>query len=177
MSTDTTENVVKTEDVAPKKQPKAFKDLKRPELIAAAQSFGTDDEGTNEAIRADLEEAGVTWEMYVKAFKLEGHEDIPDPEELAFAQVDEENLIDGDDEGVNEVSEVITAAPTPTLAPADKYLIKFIGENPYFEFGKYKFTADKPYGIMPAADAQKALVQEPTKFRQAFPAELQEFYG
>src|SRR6478735_2696638 len=176
MSTETTENVVTTEVVAPKKQPKSFNDLKHDELVAAAQVFGTDDQGTNAAMIADLTEAGVTWKMYVKQFKLDGHEAIPDAEELAFAQVDEENLIDADEEGVNEVSEVITAAPTPTLEAAEKYLIKFVGQNPYFEFGKYKFTQEKPYGIMPSADAQRALVQEPTKFRQAFPAELQEFY-
>lgn len=169
------EDAITSVDAAPKKQPTAFRDLSKDQLVAAANAFGTLDEGNKQELLADLEESGVTWKMYVKQFQLEGHEDIPDVEEVAPLQVDEVDLVDAP-EGVEDLSEPVTAAPVE-LAPADKYLIKFIGENPYFEFGKYKFTQDSPYGVMPASDAQKALVNEPTKFRQAFPAELQDFYN
>lgn len=169
------ENVVTTEDVAPKKQPKSFRDLKKQQLVEAADYFGADSEGNAEAIRTDLEDMGVTWKMYVKAFKLEGHEDIPEQPEVAPLEVE---LPDEDDEQEveEEVSDVVTYDPTPKLATADNYLIKFIGENPYFEFEQYKYTQDKPFAIMPADAAQRALEQEPKKFRQAFPKELQEFY-
>ena len=170
------EGVVKSTDVAPKKQPKSFNDLKLDELRAAARAFGVDEDGNKDTIKAELAESGVTWKMYAQQFKLEGYNDIP---EESFEFPEPVNVEDWPDspEGGEEVSELVTAAPTPKLEAAEKYLIKFIGENPYFEFGKYKFTQENPYGIMPATDAQNALTREPDKFRQAFPAELQEFYS
>lgn len=175
MSDDT--NVVTTTAVAPKKVPKSFNDLKKDDLVAAARAFGTLEEGNAAELKADLAEAGVTFKMYAEAFKLEGYEAIPDePEEFEMPEpTDVEDWPDAE-EGEN-VSEVKTAAPVPKLDAAEKYLIRFVGENPYFEFGKYKFTQENPYGIMPAEDAQKALTKEPEKFRQAWPAELQEYYS
>jgi hypothetical protein len=170
------ENVVTTEDVAPKKQPKSFADLNKSELLKAAEYFGADTEGNAIALRASLEDWGVTWNQYVKAFKLEGHEDIPEQPEIHPLEVDEADLIDDDEQEVEELT-VKTAEPTPKLKASDNYLIKFVGENPYFEFEKYKYTQDKPFAIMPADAAQRALEQEPKKFRQAFPKELQEYYG
>jgi hypothetical protein len=170
-------NVVTTTEVAPKKVPKSFNDLNKAQLVEAALAFGADDSGNAADIKADLASMGVTWKMYAQAFKLEGYEAIPEePEEFEMPEpVDVEDWPDAE-EGEELNSPVITAAPTPKLDAAEKYLIKFVGENPYFEFGKYKFTQENPYGIMPASDAQNALVKEPEKFRQAFPAELQEFY-
>lgn len=174
---ETTSNVVTSADVAPKKNPTSFAELSLAQLQEAARAFGSDSEGTKKAIHANLVEDGITWPMYVKQFKLEGHESIPDAELVEPTQVE---LPDGDDEeGVEELSnDTVTTAPqVAELAPQGKYLIKFIGENPYFEFKKYKFTQEKPYGIMPPSDAQAALVNEPKKFRQAFPDELAEFYS
>ena len=169
-----TEGVITSTEVAPKKTPKSFKDLNKPDLVAAAIAFGTEEEGTAVEIRTDLEDAGVTWDDYVKAFKLEGHENIPDPEEAAPLQVE---LLDDDDEGGEEiVNEVVAAPAVPHLAVAQDYLIRMTRGNPYFEFEKYKFTQDNPYAIMPAAAAQRILETE-DGFRQAFPAELQEYYG
>ena len=169
------ENVIVTNDIAPVKVPKSFNELRKPDLVKAANHFGSDPEGNAEAIKADLLESGVTFEQYLKVF----HPTSPVEEKPEPFKMPEPTNIDAwpdADEGVNEVT-VMTVPPTPQLAPAEKYLIRFIGENPYFEFGSYKFTTDKPYGIMSATDAQKALVEEPTKFRQAFPAELEEFYS
>lgn len=172
-----TENVVTTNDVAPVKVPRSFTDLKKAELIAAANYFGTEVVGNADLLRADLLENGVTFEQYLQAF----HPTAPvDPEPELFempAPVDVEEWPDAE-EGVNELTETVVTAPrVAALAPQEKYLIKFIGENPYFERGRYKFTQEKPYAIMPAQAAQDALVDEPTKFRQAYPAELQEFYS
>lgn len=170
--------VVTSTDVAPKKQPKSFNDLNKDQLVAAALAFGADENGNKEEIKAELAEMGVTWTMYAKAFKLDGYEDTPD-DDTTFEMPEPTDVEDWPDapEGGENVNNLVTAAPVPQLQPAEKYLIKFIGENPYFEFRRYKFTQENPYGVMPAADAQDALTREPEKFRQAFPAELQEFYS
>lgn len=179
MSEEATQSVVTTTDLA-KKKPTSFRDLNKAELVEAARAFGTKDEGNVKELREDLADAGVTWEMYCRQFGIEHWENEAPPVVETFNRVDEDDpnveFIDG--EGVNEevTQEIITAAPQ-TFANEQKYLIKFIGQNPYFEFGRYRFTQDKPYGIMSARDAQSALVNEPSKFRQAFPAELEEFYG
>lgn len=171
------ESIVTSSDVAPVKVPTSFKDLKKPELLLAADFFGTETEGGVEALRADLVDNGVTFDDYLEHFHPEVANAEPVSQKFAMPEpVDVESWPDAD-EGGEDVTSPVTATAVPTLAPAEKYLIKFIGENPYFEFGRYKFTTEKPYGIMPAAHAQDALVNEPTKFRQAFPDELQEFYG
>lgn len=163
---ETPDNVVTSADVAQKKVPTSFRDLRKAELVDAARSFGTLEEGNAEEIRADLADAGVTWEMYKKAFGLES--------DTTVEAVVEEPVLE--DEGVEEVTDVVTADPNPVLARQDKYLIKMTRKNPYFEFGRYKFTQDKPYAIMNANDAQRILESE-DGFRQAYPAELQEFYS
>lgn len=159
------ENTVTSSDIAPVKVPKSFRDLNKKELVAAAEFFGTDAEGGVEALRSGLAEDGVTFEDYLAAFH---------PGEAVSTQTVEEEFVEV---VPTEPVKVVTAAPEPELSAQQKYLIKFIGENPYFEFGSYKFSKERPYGIMPASDAQRALVSEPTKFRQAYPAELEEFYG
>lgn len=152
-------DVISSADVA-KKTPKSFRDLNKDELKAAALYFGTEDEGTKDALVADLAENGVTWEQYVEAFLDE-----------KTAPVDEVVEATGEEEPVK-----VEAAKPTALTPQSSYLIKMDRKNPYFEFGTYKFTQDNPYVIMPADAAQAILTQE-QGFRQATPAELQEFYG
>lgn len=167
-------NVVTTSDIAPVKVPKSFNELKKTDLVAAANHFGTETEGNVELLKADLLENGVTFEQYLAAFHPTA---APEPEPFVLPEpVDVEDWPDAEESEVNNVS-VVTVPQVPEFAQEQKYLIRFIGENPYFEFGKYKFTSEKPYGVMTATDAQRALVEEPTKFRQAFPAELEEFYS
>lgn len=169
--------VITSTEVAPKKQPKSFDDLNKDQLVAAALAFGADEKGTKAEIKTELEELGVTWKMYAEAFKLEGFDSLPN--EVEKFEMPEPTDVEGwpdAPEGGEEVEDVVTQEE-PVLVPSQKYLIKFVGENPYFEFGTYKFTQEKPFGVMPAEDAQAALTKEPTKFRQAFPAELQEYYS
>jgi hypothetical protein len=157
--------------------PKKWTDLNKAQVIAAADYFGSQNTGTVKEMLADLEEMAVSWEDYQIAFGLVAE---PVVEDVTPTRVDESEVeidwIDGEVEE-NMTQEVITQPRIATMAPAEKYLIKFIGENPYFERGRYKFSAEKPYAIMSAVDAQDALVDEPRKFRQAFPDELQEFYS
>ena len=159
------------------KVPKKWSDLTKPQVIAAADSFGTQTTGTVKEMLADLQDANVSWNDYQVMFGLV---EAPPVEYIAFTRVDEDEVeiewIDGEVED-NMTETIITVPRIQAMAPAEKYLIRFIGENPYFERGKHKFTAEKPYAIMSAQDAQDALVDEPKKFRQAFPDELKEFYG
>ena len=149
-------DVVKSSDVSPK-TPKSFRDLNKDQLVQAALFFGTEEEGNKEALLADLVANGVEWEDYVNAF-LEAPGVEPEPEPVA-----------------EEPTRVVAQEPT-VLKAQDKYLIKMERKNPYFEFGKYKFTQENPYAIMPADDAQAILTKE-SGFRQALPGELQEYYS
>lgn len=165
-----TENVVKTTDVVQKKEPKSFNDLNKAQLVEAARYFGTLEEGNIDVLKADLHENGVSWEQYYKAFINKDAVLPEEPEEL-FNKVGVEDWEDSDEVQV----EPVTAPEVPVLTQ-DKYLIKMVRENPYFEFKHYKFTQEKPYAIMSAADAQEILQTE-RDFRQAFPDELKEYYS
>lgn len=96
------------------------------------------------------------------------------------------------EEVIEQVTEVVTAPPavSPQLgttvvnnvtvreipvAEQAPYLIKMERENPYYEVGRYKFTYDNPYALVDARDANRVL-REPG-FRQAYPDELDSFYG
>src|SRR5690348_11489771 len=109
------ENVITSNDVAPVKVPKSFNDLKKDQLIAAADYFGTDNTGNAKAIVADLVESGVTFEQYLTAFfPDEKKEDKPETFELP-EPTDVEDWPDADEGGaeVSETPELVTAAPTP----------------------------------------------------------------
>jgi hypothetical protein len=159
------------------KVPQKWSDLNKPQVIAAASAFGTREDGTVKEMLADLQDANVSWTDYQVAFGLV---EPPAAEDRGFTKVSEDEVeidwIDGEVED-NMTETIVTVPRIATMAPAEKYLIRFIGDNPYFERGKHKFTKDKPYAIMSASDAQDALVDEPKKFRQAFPDELKDFYG
>lgn len=159
------EGTVTSADAAAKRVPKAFKELKKEELVAAANAFGASPEGSKETIIADLAEMGVTWEDYATAFLVEKPEEPVD--DLVVSQPEEEPL--------PEAAHVATADEQIALPVEQKYLVKMIRENPSFEFKGYKFTQDRPYAVMNAQDAQTILSSE-DGFRQAFPAELEEFY-
>jgi hypothetical protein len=164
----------KENDYTPANSPSSFAALKKPELVAAATYFGTETEGNVASLRADLEDAGVTWADYAEAFKIPGWENLkgePTPD-LPPPPVD-----DWDEKEEDTVTEVATLSAVPVLSADTKYLVKFVGQNPYFEHGRFKFTQDRPYAIMTADQAQDALESESRNFRQAYPKELKEFYS
>lgn len=165
-------NVITSTDVVPKKKPRSFEELNKEELVAAALSFGSSAEGTKAELKADLMDFGITWNMYEKAFGLADADPVEQEEFVLPVPLD----LDDVEEVEETVTEIITAEAQPRLAPADNYLIRMVRENPYFEFKSYKFTQEKPYAIMKADDAQVILESE-EGFRQAFPAELSDFYS
>lgn len=158
------------------KQPTSFKELDEVQLKAATDYFGVDYGDNVETARAALAEDNVTWEDYLDVFapKPEVEKEVVD---RAKKPVNVVKSTDMDPKReVEEVTEVITAPANPVLTQQGSYLIKMTRQNPYFEFKKYKFTQENPYAIMPPEDAQEILSTE-EGFRQAFPAELQEFYN
>lgn len=175
------ENVITSDQVAPVKVPKSFNELNREQLVAAAVAFGADSEGTKNEIKADLLESGVTFDQYLTMFhpKSSGAEVAAQVEAEKFVMPDPVDIEDWPDapEGGDNMDTLVTVNEVVALDPEMKYLIKFVGENPYFERGRFKFTREKPYASMTADDAQEALESEPTKFRQAFPKELKEYYA
>jgi len=175
-STDVTDEKNENE-YTPANVPSSFKALKKQELVAAAEYFGTSTEGNVTALRADLEDAGVTWAQYAEAFRLPGWEDLKAREENTASLPDPVNDWDEEEETPLSKTPAVAAAEQPTFTDEQKYLVKFVGKNPYFEHKRFKFTQDRPYAIMTAAQAQDALETEPNNFRQAFPKELQEFYS
>jgi hypothetical protein len=78
----------------------------------------------------------------------------------------------GSPQPVVHVAQPVVQAVTQT----DKYLLKMTRENLVYQTRGYEFTQDHPYALVNATDAQWILENE-EGFRQAFPAELTEFYG
>lgn len=145
-----------------------LQDLNKSEWAAAANHFGFEVGETTAETRLNAEQAGVTWKMYQEAFYPE-EEPKPAPAENVITAGKVTQKVDLDDT-------VITAPEPPKFEEASKYLIKMDRANPLFEFGRYRFTQENPFVIMPAEDAQRILTQE-KGFRQAFPSEAQDFYS
>jgi hypothetical protein len=161
------------------KVPKALSELKQPELLAAAAHFGSDEKGNAKELLASLVTDGITIEQYNAVFHPQTEKPVeqqaaPAPGTITNETLDE--IYGEEEEEVVAVEAVITAPENADLAPKQKYLIKMTRKNPYFEFKHHKFTQERPYAIMNANDAQEILSTE-EGFRQAFPAELEEFYS
>lgn len=161
------------------KKPTKLSELQKPELLAAAKHFGSDEKGNAKELLASLVEDGVTIEDYNLVFHPEPEKPVeqqaaPAPNVLTTDVLDE--IYGEGEEEVPVVEELVTAPENADLAPKQKYLIKMTRKNPYFEFKHHKFTQERPYAIMSASDAQEILSTE-EGFRQAFPAELEEFYS
>jgi hypothetical protein len=171
------------------KKPTQFKDLSKNELVRSAlEDFAvelTDEEKTNKAsVLAAFAESNLVWEDYV----AQHPEVAPEPAPVAVTSNAPSHGTIGDDtvegfitpvvedEVTTEPGEIVVAAPAVAGAPNDQYLLKMTRENPVYQTRGYEFTEDHPYALVNAADAQWILSNE-DGFRQAFPAELAEFYG
>lgn len=146
----------------------SFKDLDTKELREAATAFAVDSDeviakSNAVTLRAALAENGVTWKMYMDMFHPAAEENTVKSEDVAPTK-----------EEVGETV-IITKEEKPVLPVNEQYLIKMVRENPLFEIAGFRFTQDHPYVLMNAAQAQVVLQED--GFRQAHPAEVQEFYG
>lgn len=180
-------------------KPKSFADLDTKELYRSAiEDFAIPvdeaDKGKRKVLLAAFVEDGVTFAQYAAC-----HPEVVD-EEAAAEAVLSEQLKAGEvitsnapshgsvDEPVETGLLSVPTAPVAepevnvvvkqplVVAPADKFLLKMVRENPLFETRGYKFTKEHPYALVAADDAQYILEYE-DGFRQALPSELAEFYG
>lgn len=138
------------------KKPTRFEDLSTAELRRSAiEDFAVDVEpdANKKVVIAALAESGVGWSDYVAQH----------PE---AAPVQEETT----KETVIRVKEEVVANPE------EKFLVKMTRENPLYQTRGYTFTKEHPYQLVSSADVEYILSNE-DGFRQAYPSELQEFYG
>lgn len=151
--------------------PKSFRDLSVKELRRSAlEDFAVevDPKASKDEAIAALVESGVSWADYV----AQHPEVVPAPEQAEV--VTTENL-EADATNVAEPTK-IRVAEELQVNPGEQFLIKMVRENPLYETRGYRFTKEHPYNLVSAEDAEYILSRE-DGFRQAFPSELQEFYG
>lgn len=152
-------------------KPTSFKDLKPTELYRSAiEDFAlpVDEEDKNKktVLLAAFVEGGVTWEDYV----AQHPEVAPVEDESPTNVVTTQSVAPAVEEPVR-----IITAETPQYNSGDKLLVKMERKNPLYEIMGYRFTQDNPYALV-SPQAAEAILRE-DGFRQAFPSELQEFYG
>lgn len=147
--------------------------LTEEDLRAAADYFGTK-KGLRGVMMKELRESGVTKEQYDIVFAPQTEAPVEDVVEIPVVAPISDTELDEVYASEPEPLPVRVAEPK-VFQPAD-YLIRMDRQNLRFEFGKYVFTAEYPYQIMPAADAQRILSEE-DGFRQAFPDEAREYFS
>lgn len=150
----------------------SFTKLTKKELVRTAEEdFGVDVDKSRDkpGIMAQLEEHGVTWEMYL--------EENPDKRELYEPKVPD-NVIRVAHEQ-DPVYDVAYPDAKPVMPPAPEenlVLVKMTRVNPLYEVGPYRFTQEHPYVLVKEDDADYILMEE-DGFRQATPRELRQYYS
>jgi hypothetical protein len=165
------------------KEMKSFKDLDVAELRRSAiEDFAVDIEpdASKKDVIAAFVETGIEWKDYVAQHpEVAPAEEVNrEPEATRAGAV----VTSGDVTGrVEEYAEPEEAPVVRVAEPAikqtdDPYLIKMVRDNTLYETRGYRFTQEHPYALVSSADAEFILSKE-DGFRQAFPSELEEFYG
>jgi len=164
-----------------KENPTSFEDLETKELYrSAVEDFAAAvdeaDKGKKKVLLAALVEAGVEWSDYVAQ-----HPEVV-PEKPVYQPTPNQTVETVEPlEGFPEEEVAVVQAPVqvqvqqPIAQNDQPYLIRMTRDNLVFETRGYRFTKDHPYALVSAKDAQFILSKE-DGFRQAFPAELDEFY-
>lgn len=134
------------------------------ELLAVAEFYGVDvtDEMSNEEIIAELDENGVTPDMW-EAVKAEAQ---------AAKEAAEKAVKKKPGRPKKE-------APEPTtekIVSGEVVLVKMVRLNPTYETNGHRFTKDHPYVAMSPDDAQDIFDNE-EGFVLAGPREVQEYYS
>lgn len=160
---------------------KSFKDLDVEELRrSAVEDFAVDVEpdANKKEILAAILETGITWADYVKQHPEVAQTEEPnrEQEQSRGNVVTSSDVTGSTDEPVAAEPVAVRVAEPVIKETADKYLIKMVRDNVLYETRGYRFTQEHPYALVNANDAQYILAKE-DGFRQAFPDELEEFYG
>lgn len=128
------------------------------ELIALAEEYELDTTGT----KSDLAERIVAFETGAP------------PKDEESDEAEESGV---SDEPVAEVkSEPVPEDEPEPVDQGGTKLVRFIGNNPLWQSGRYTFTRDNPFQAVPAEVAER-LVQNHEKFRIATDSEVQDFYS
>lgn len=157
------------------KKPTKFKDLKVGELYRSASddfALPVEETDSKDVLLAAFAEGGVEWGDYV----TQHPEVAPDEDEYVPAPA---NVV-----GAVEEKQPVVAVEAPVVRvdegfqakPNDQFLLKMTRKNALFETCGYRFTQEHPYALVDPGTAQYILERE-DGFRQAFPNEVQEFYG
>lgn len=161
-------------------KPTDFKDLNAEELYrSAVEDFALvveeDDKTKKKVLLAAFVEGGVNWADYV----LQHPEIAPEPvTPVITSDAPTHNAVVMEPVVVEPLQEavVVRVKEDFNVATNEKYLLKMTRENPLFEVRGHRFTSEHPYALVAPDDAQYILENE-DGFRQAFPNELEEFYG
>jgi hypothetical protein len=127
----------------------SFDTLKVSELKKVADSFGVElqEKATKQAILLELEDNGITYDMYAK-----------------FSGTEKVEL------------EKPASAKKVSLDKAKTILVRMDKANPSYSIYGYTFTQQHPFVAMTEDDAQRIFDTE-QGFRPATPREAQEFYN
>lgn len=127
----------------------SFDTLKVSELKKVADSFGVElkEKATKQTILLELEDNGITYDMYAK---FSGTEKV-------------------------ELEKPVQAKKVP-LDKSNTILVRMDKANPSYTVFGFTFTQEHPFIAMSDADAQRIFDTEPG-FRPATPREAQEFYN
>ena len=169
--------------------PTKFEDLDVRELRrTAVEDFAVPVEAADnkKSVLAALLESGVSWPDYVAQ-----HPEVK-PEEPAVAPAETfvqdtvttthiEREVEPDRGNVLTAESMHAAVVPQTAQPVvaggnQPWLIKMTRENLRYDTLGYSFTKEHPYALVQPEDVAFLLEKE-DGFRQAYPTELQEFYG
>ena len=130
----------------------SFTDLKVSDLRKVADTFAVElgTEKSKAVIIAQLEEEGITYQMYEK-----------------FLGAEKEEI---------EVPEVEKKKREKTLKTEDTMLVKMERQNHSYQTMGYTFSSEHPFVAMSTVDAQRIFDTE-KGFRVATPREAQEYYA
>jgi hypothetical protein len=131
----------------------SFTELKITELRKVADTFGVDVQGskTKQEIIANLEEEGISYQMYAKFTDAEKQEvKVPELERKKREQ--------------------------KIMKATDTVLVRMERNNHSYQTQGYEFTAEHPFVAMPESDAQR-IFDTQAGFRLATPREAQEYYA
>jgi len=154
----------------------AFEDLKKKELEAIADYYGTDSDGNKSDIVERLGDDGVSWEDF------EAHRDFifpPDPEPVDEPEPEEVAPVEEPTVEVPEVEPEVQQVEEPADAELAKdeglVLVKMTRINRVYEIAGKRFTRSHPFILVDRATADKIL--EKDGFREASHKEAEEYYS
>lgn len=151
-------------------KPTKFEDLGVAELRrSAVEDFAVEvsPDDNKKSVLAALAEAGVNWTDYVQQ-----HPEVK-PDEPVVKPAD--SFIESEPAVATAPVAPVTAAPV-VADGTQPWLIKMVRDNVRFDVRGYTFTQQHPYALVKPEDVPFILERE-DGFRQAYPTELQEFYG